>query len=82
MEAPTYCPDPVISNTSHSNPSSGAVNPRPAQTCRNLFFLEDVSTGCSGQNGIDFVLQQFSSIRLIENTDRAYTVLLQSRGMQ
>ena len=82
MEAPTHRSDPVIPETSHASQGSGAVNSRPAQRRRQVFFLGDTPNARLGQNGRDFVLQEFSLARRIEKTDQLHTELLQSRGLQ
>ncbi|SRR5579871_1140209 len=41
MEAPTHCPDPVISDTSHASQGKGALSARPAKPRRKIFFLLD-----------------------------------------
>ena len=82
MEVPTHCSDSVISETNHVNQGSGAVIPQPAQPHHKGPFSGDTSNAGLGQNGRDFVLQEVSSVRHIENADQSYTVRLQARGMQ
>jgi hypothetical protein len=82
MEALTPSSDSVTSESHHSSQGRGTVNPRTAQPRHNVPLLGDTSSARLGQNGRDFVFQEFSSIRLIANTDQSYPVLLQVKGLK
>jgi len=82
MEAPTHRSDPVIPETSHASQGSGAVNSRTAQRRRKVLFLGDTPNARLGQNGRDFVLQEFSLARAIRKSDQLYAELLPSRRVQ
>lgn len=63
----------LLTPTEDSSALAGAI----------LRLLRDPSLSARlGQNGRDYVLQEFSFARLIEKTDQLYTELLQTRGLQ